>query len=186
MKLSPSPPSSPVESISTLFSLLSVLENCSSQKPDGEAAALSTLFSNRRHLHPLLQSKPTSFFRDILPKISTKRPTLDPVLRFSETIFGEARRRRCLPRSGRPTTKPSPSSSLFLRNTLRRTLPCPHEEEKSRSQSFPTTLPCPHKDEKSQSQSFPSSLQSSTTYWAMDYSTPTMDSQIRLYLVLFI
>ncbi|XXG51247.1 hypothetical protein AAC387_Pa02g5062 [Persea americana] len=63
------------------------------------------------------------------------------------------------------------------------TLPCPHEKEKSRLQSFPTTLPCPHEEEKSRSQSFPSSLQSSTTYWAIDYSTPTTDSQIQLYQI---
>ncbi|KAJ8639496.1 hypothetical protein MRB53_016190 [Persea americana] len=67
----------------TLSTLLSVRENYSSQKPDDEAAALSTLFFNRNSLHPLLQSKPTSFFRDILPKISTKpfsRPS-SPFLR---------------------------------------------------------------------------------------------------------
>ncbi|XXG62316.1 hypothetical protein AAC387_Pa05g0693 [Persea americana] len=63
--------------------------------------------------------------------------------------------------------KPSPTFSLFLRNTLRR--------------SPKTTLPSPHEEEKSRSQSFLSSLQSSITYWAMDYSMPTTDSQIQVY-----
>ncbi|KAJ8641942.1 hypothetical protein MRB53_018636 [Persea americana] len=44
-----------------------------------------------------------------------------------------------------------------------------------------TTLPCPQEEKKSRSQSFLSSLQSSTTYWAMDNSTPTTDSQIQVY-----
>ena len=151
----------------TLPTLLSVLEKYSSQKPDDEAAAVPT----RKALSTLFSSQnPLRFLETSRPKFQ-RNPSLDPLLRFSEILFGEARRRRYLPRSRRPTTKPSPPSSPFLRNTLRR--------------SPTTTLLCPHEEEKSRSQSFLSSLQSSTTYWAMNNSTPTTDSQIQVYQASF-
>ncbi|XXG83204.1 hypothetical protein AAC387_Pa10g1009 [Persea americana] len=151
----------------TLPTLLSVLEKYSSQKPDDEAAAVPT----RKALSTLFSSQnPLRFLETSRPKFQ-RNPSLDPLLRFLETLFGEAR--RWLPSSIKKTDDEALSTlfSIFEKYSLDK----PDDDAAVPARRREVSIAI-----------FQSSLQSSTTCWAMDYSTPTTSSQIQVYQILFI